>query len=266
MKLWPGIRFHVERLLMKHIRLFLSVLILILMFVPVHAQKIDTKVYYRLAVETIEGPVNLAVFEFQKGKYAPKVKDPSGEDASQLWRFIDAGKGFFRLVNATQPSMSLDLASDKKSKVDLVLAKTSAGLGQHWKLSSLFNGFRLSNRSQAAKCIVASSEAAPRVALGKFEGNSDQSWGLNKTDISVSPTALKVVETKIDSKVYYRLTNKGSVVTGLPNDWVLGLREDQEGIKPNMSEPSEARNQLWRFEDLKNGFYRVTNASQPSMS
>jgi Raf kinase inhibitor-like YbhB/YbcL family protein len=235
--------------------------------VPALAQKIDAKVYYRLTVQTMEGPINLSVFEFQKGKYAANVKEPSATDASQLWRFVDVGKGFFRLVNATQPSLSLDLASDKKSKVDLVLAKTSAGQGQHWKLSSLFDGFRLSNRSQAAKCIVASMDpAALTVALGKFEGSSVQSWGLNKTEISVSATALKVVETKLDPKFYYRLTNKGSVVTGVPNDWVLGLREDQEGIKPDMSEPSEALNQLWRFVDLENGFYRVSNASQPSLS
>ncbi|MFM9873496.1 MAG: YbhB/YbcL family Raf kinase inhibitor-like protein [Fimbriimonadaceae bacterium] len=262
---------------MHQIRLFLSVLILILMFVPVHAQKIDTKVYYRLTVNYSEdGPGTLSIFEFQKGDYAPNVKKLS-TDVSQLWRFVDVGKGYFRLINASQPTMSLALNTDKTKKGDLALAKSKEVLGQHWKLSPLKfdsenDGFRLSNRSQAGTCVDVLPGEPPQMVLGKFERSSSQLWMLKKTDIKIGEVDDFVKETnelrKIDPKFYYRLI--------IESDWRLSplkrklaldiySSSNQGDYAPTTKEPSTDTSQLWRFVDEGEGFFSLINASQPDM-
>ena len=192
-KLSAKILCSVLRLLMKHIRLFLSVLFLILMVVPAQAQKIDpkekidTKVYYYLSAGTVDEEL-LSISEVQPGKYALSLKEQPNEvkELSLLWRFVDVGNGFFRLINASQPNMSVDVINDSITNDRLVLAKTADVIGQHWKLSPLFDGFRLTNRWQAGKCIAVGGESARKVLLGKNEdGTSFQRFAFFKSDIKV---------------------------------------------------------------------------------
>ncbi len=190
---------------MKHIRLFLSVLILILMFVPGQAQDIDSKVFYRLSVGTKDKLALSMYASSNQGDYAVAAYEPS-EAVSQLWRFVDVGDGFFRLINASQPNMSLDVVNDSITNDRLVLAKTEDVLGQQWKLSPDANGFRLTNRWQAGKSIEATLDVnsvdSGSVGLAKTAGNTlGQMWTLNKTTVEVGQQLFELTSTALENGV-----------------------------------------------------------------
>jgi Raf kinase inhibitor-like YbhB/YbcL family protein len=276
-------RCHMNRFPMKHIRLVLSILFLILMVVPAQAQKIDTEVYYRLAVNTIEGSAYLSIHEFQKGKFAPETKGLS-TDVDLLWRFVDVGKGSFRLVNASQPSMSLGVAKDPKAKVNLVCAKSMDVSSQYWKVSPLvlgkWNGVRISSLSQPGKGITSAVDLTNwkdgdkgdpplMVRLSKNQtSESPNSWELSKTNIKIGKVADYVKERKelgkIDPKVYYRLI--------IEEDWLkkklaldIHSSSNQGDYAPTTKDLSTDASQLWRFVDEGQGFSRLINASQPDL-
>jgi Raf kinase inhibitor-like YbhB/YbcL family protein len=216
-KLSAKILCSVLRLLMKHIRLFLSVLFLILMVVPAQAQKsadigIDTKFYYRISSvseSTPNDPRHLTVFgNDQKLILAQTIQSPG-----QLWKIEDVtiergdhvpGYPIVRFTNRLVKDKSLDITG-KGLPFRLALSKTAKDktlkhetlsfpriLSQSWAVAPSpepgANGmFILTNIEGIALQATRNEDVDQRLIVGVPSGTDVKPyvWVLSKTDVPI---------------------------------------------------------------------------------
>jgi Raf kinase inhibitor-like YbhB/YbcL family protein len=258
---------------MKQLRLFLFVLSLFLLVVPVHAQIVDTKFYYRLTSGLKDGSTDnwvLDLWEDEEG-IKPAKRNPS-EAVRPLWRFVDLGNGFFRVIHVSQPHLSLEVFQHKEiaNYQFMALRPTADRTAQQWKLSPNAGGIRLTNRWKADQSIE---DDEMGTKLGKTRNASGQVWMLNKTDVKVEPaqaedllmfgpvTAEYGDADKIDKNFYYRLQSS----TAHSNDH--GFLTVLEGwLQPGLAQTLESPGQLWRIEELESPYFRLTNGLQKDKS
>ena len=193
---------------MNHMRLFLSVLSLVLLLVPVHAQDFDAKYYYRLT-NGWQKDKSLDVLNDGVTNNQP-ILAKSADVGGQLWRITDAGGGYYRLTSGWQKDKSLDVINDGKANNQPRLAKTADLAGQQWKITLTGNGFgdgsfRLTNRWQEGKSldVINDGKANNRPVLDKTGNVLGQMWMLRKTQIEVGATAAGTRATmKVSSQAF----------------------------------------------------------------
>ncbi|MBA4291336.1 YbhB/YbcL family Raf kinase inhibitor-like protein [bacterium] len=259
---------------MHQLRLFLSVLSLLLLFVPVHAQNIDTKVYYRLTSEAKDTGTEdwvLDLWEDVEG-IKPAKRNPS-EALRPLWRFQDLGNGFFRMIHISQPNLSLEVVQSKDipDYRYMALRPTADRTAQQWKISGNANGFRLTNRWQADQSIE---DDEMGTKLGKSRQTDGQVWKFNKTDIKVEPVQAETPlmfgpvnanygdAERLDKNFYYRLQS-----ATYARDENGFLTKDDHGfltvlegwLQPGLAQSMQSPGQLWRIEDIGDPYFRLTN-------
>lgn len=259
---------------MHRLRLFLAVLSLLLLFVSVHAQNIDTKVYYRLTSDAKDTGTEdwvLDLIEDEEG-IKPAMRNPS-EALRPLWRFQDLGNGFFRMIHISQPNMSLEVVQSKEipDYRYMALRATADRTAQQWKLSANAKGFRLTNRWQADQSIE---DDEMGTKLGKTRQTDGQVWKLNKTDIMVEPVQVETPlmfgpvnakygdAEKLDKNFYYRLQSatyardENGFLTKDNHGFLTVL---EVGLQPGLAQTLQSPGQLWRIEDTGDPYFRLTN-------